>query len=72
MGQQRTLSELNQQVFQFLAEKFGVVDTIRFVNQFTNGSGDYTVDREALVGHLTLEEIKASIHKKRDEKDDGR
>jgi hypothetical protein len=39
----------------------GIVDTVRFLNQFTTGYGDYTEEREALFKDLTLEEILAAI-----------
>jgi hypothetical protein len=41
------------------------VDAIRFVNQFTTGHGDYTRQRDALFGHLTLDEILTAIKKRR-------
>ncbi len=39
----------------------GVVDTIRFINQFTTGYGDYTKEREKLFGDLSLKEIVSEI-----------
>ena len=41
----------------------GVVDTVRFLNQFTTGYGDYTEEREALFKDLTLDEILAAMKK---------
>ena len=48
-----------------LSEQIGVVDTFRFVNQFTTGHGDYTAERDAMFGHLTLDDIVSAIEKKR-------
>lgn len=44
---------------------FGIVNTVRFLNQFTAGYGNYTEEREHLFGHLTLDEILAEIKKDR-------
>ena len=41
----------------------GIVDTVRFLNQFTPGYGDYTKERECLFKDLTLEEILAAVKK---------
>ena len=61
----KPLSEVNHQAIRLLSEQIGVVDTIRFVNQFTTGHGNYTDERDALFGHLTLDEIISAIEKKR-------
>jgi hypothetical protein len=63
--QPKTLSEVNHQAIRLLAEQIGVVDTFRFVNQFTTGHGNYTEERDALFGHLTLDDIVSAIEKKR-------
>lgn len=61
----KPLSEVNHQAIQLLAEHLGVVDTFRFVNQFTTGHGDYTQEREKLFADLTLDDIVAAIEKRR-------
>ena len=61
----KPMSEVNHEAIRLLSEQIGVVDTFRFVNQFTTGHGNYTEERGALLGHLTLEEIVAAIEKKR-------
>jgi hypothetical protein len=40
-----------------LCREIGVADTLRFLSQFSVGTGNYTEERDALVGHLTLDEI---------------
>lgn len=62
---QRPLSEVNHQAIRLLAEHIGVVDTFRFVNQFTTGHGDYTEERRVLFDHLTLDDIVSAIEKNR-------
>jgi hypothetical protein len=37
------------------------VNTVRFLNQFTVGYGDYTAERDALFADLTLDEILATM-----------
>ncbi|HXH14055.1 MAG TPA: hypothetical protein VNP04_30355 [Alphaproteobacteria bacterium] len=39
------------------------MDTVRFLNQFTTGYGDYTQEREALFQDLTLDEILSAMKK---------
>ncbi len=38
-----------------------MVNTVRFLNQFTMGHGDYTAERDALFANLTLDEILAAM-----------
>jgi len=40
-----------------LKEKLGSVGAVYFIRQFSIGSGNYTVEREALHADLTFEEI---------------
>lgn len=61
----RPLEEVTQHAIQVLSREIGVSDTVRFLNQFINGSGDYTRDREALFQDLTLDDILAEIRRDR-------
>lgn len=63
--QLKPLSEVNHQAIRLLVEQIGVVNTFRFVNQFTTGHGNYTEERDALFGHLTLDDIVSAIEEKR-------
>jgi hypothetical protein len=65
MIQLRPLSEVNHQAIRLLSEQIGVVDTLRFVNQFTTGHGNYTEERDALFDNLPLEQIVSAIEAKR-------
>ena len=58
-------SEVNQKATHILFQQMGIVDTFRFFNQFTLGSGDYTKERGEWLDDLTLEEIVADIKKQR-------
>ncbi len=57
----KPLVEINQQAFQVLYRELGVVNAVRFLRQFTVGFGDYTKEREVLLGSKSLEEIVAEI-----------
>lgn len=58
-------SEVNQRAAHILFEQIGIVDTFKFFNQFTLGSGDYTKERENILKDLSLEEIVTDIKAKR-------
>ena len=55
--QTKPLSEITQQAIDLLFKEMGIINTMRFLNQFTTGYGDYTQEREALFKDLTLDEI---------------
>ena len=62
-GQAKPLSEITRNAIDLLSKEMGIVDTVRFLNQFTTGYGDYTKERDALFKNLTLDEILATIKK---------
>ncbi|MCP4167949.1 MAG: hypothetical protein GY759_18930 [Chloroflexi bacterium] len=53
----RPLVDITQEAIKVLFQKLGTVNTIRFLNQFTIGYGDYMEEREELFGHLTLDDM---------------
>lgn len=57
----KPLVDVTRQAIEILCRELGSADTMRFIGQFTNGSGDYTAEREKLFGQATLEEIIAGI-----------
>lgn len=61
--QAKTLSEITRHAIDLLSKEMGIVDTVRFLNQFTTGYGDYTEEREHLFKDLTLDEILATMKK---------
>jgi hypothetical protein len=61
--QAKPLSEITRNAIDLLSKEMGIVDTVRFLNQFTTGYGDYTKERDALFKDLTLDEILAAIKK---------
>jgi hypothetical protein len=62
--QVRTLSDVTRRAIEILTRELGSADTLRFVNQFTTGLGDYTAEREQLFGEETLEQILDAIKTK--------
>jgi len=57
----RSIAEISRRATNILYKEMGVVDTIRFLNQFSLGAGDYTKDREIWLKKLSLEEIISEI-----------
>ncbi|MBI5558667.1 MAG: hypothetical protein HY885_13625 [Deltaproteobacteria bacterium] len=57
----KPISEINRRATHILFEKMGAVDTIRFLNQFSIGQGDYTKEREKWLGHISLDDAITQI-----------
>ena len=63
----KPLAEITQEAIMVLSQNLGIVNTIRFINQFMTGYGNYTEEREELFGEKTLEELVSEIKQARDE-----
>lgn len=63
IAKRKTLAELSREAFRILCRELGPGDAIRYVNQFSLGSGDYTRDRHQWLGTPTVAEIAAGIEK---------
>jgi hypothetical protein len=61
--QARPLNEITQQAIELLTKELGRVDTVRFLNQFTTGYGNYTEERDALLMDRALDQILAAMKK---------
>jgi hypothetical protein len=61
----RPLAEITTQALKVLYKEIGIVNTVRFVNQYTTGYGDYTQEREQLFADMTLDSIVSEIKRKR-------
>ena len=55
------IAQITQQATQVLIRELGAVNTIRFLNQFRVGQGDYTIEREQLFADTSLEEILSNL-----------
>jgi hypothetical protein len=52
----RPISEISRRATHILFREMGIVETIRFLNQFSVGSGDYTKEREKWLGDISLDD----------------
>jgi len=57
----RPISEISRQATLILFKEMGVVETIRFLNQFSVGRGDYTNDRSKWLDKITMDDAIAQI-----------
>lgn len=58
------LNEITHQALHVLTKEVGVADTMRFLGQFSTGTGNYTEERAALFYHLSLDEVLSEIRAK--------
>jgi len=59
------LNEITRSAIHLLCQEMGVVNTARFINQFTIGYGNYTEERDELFGELTVDTIVTEIKRQR-------
>ena len=59
------ISEVTQRATNALIREIGVVDTIRFLNQFRAGTGNYTVDRDQLFKGMSVKDLISKIKAQR-------
>lgn len=50
------LTEITQEALRLLYRELGFVNTVRFLNQFTTGFGNYTEERSVLLENQTVDE----------------
>ena len=60
----RPLTDITHQALYVLTKEIGVADTMRFLGQFSTGTGNYTEKRAALFDHLSLDEVLSEIRAK--------
>ena len=65
IAEPRPLVEVTQEAIRLLYKELGVVNTVRFIGQFTTGYGNYTEEREELFAGKTLEELVDEIKQNR-------
>ncbi len=59
--QAMSLNEIRKNGIDALTGKLGTVGMIRFMQQDETGYGDYTKEREELLGNPTIEELAKNI-----------
>lgn len=58
----RPLAEITQEALRLLYRELGLVNTVRFLTQFTGGYGNYTEERRAATEDQSLDELLAEIY----------
>lgn len=61
----RPLTELTEQAIRLLYRELGVVDTVRFLQQFHTGLGDYTKERRETRPNESLDDLVGQIQNAR-------
>jgi len=57
----KPLTEITEDALRILFREMGVVNTVRFLNQFVSGLGDYTQERAENMRNETVEELAMAI-----------
>jgi hypothetical protein len=65
MIETRPLAEVTHLALKALYREIGIVNTVRFINQFTTGYGDYTQERDQLFSDMTLDDWVSEIKRRR-------
>ncbi len=56
-----TNNEINKEAFEVLFKELGVSKTIRFINQFSAGKGNYTEMKDEIFKGMTVDDIVSKI-----------
>lgn len=65
IAETKPLAEITQDAIRILFREIGVVNTVRFINQYTTGYGNYTEERRELFADQTLDELIDEIKQRR-------
>jgi hypothetical protein len=57
ISETQPLNQITQQAVELLSKEIGIANTIRFLGQFSTGSGNYTEERDVMFSDLTLDDI---------------
>lgn len=66
-AQPKSLNEITREAIELLSREMGVANTLRFLNQFTTGYGNYTEEREKLFADVALDDILTAVKQSRSE-----
>ena len=61
IAEPQPLTEITQEALRLLYRELGLVNTIRFLNLFTTGFGNYTEERRTWLENQTLDEVLADL-----------
>jgi len=59
-----TLDEIRTEGLAALRERLGKSGMIRFLQQFSDGAGDYAKERHGWVDSMSMDELRGSLQKK--------
>ena len=59
------IAEVTTAAISLLCREIGPVNTARFINHFSNGFGNYTEERDNLLGNPTVEDLVKEIEARR-------
>jgi hypothetical protein len=59
------IAEVTAAAITLLCREIGPVNTARFINHFSNGFGNYTEERDSLLGNPTVEDLVKEIESRR-------
>lgn len=62
MVKEMTAEQIRHHGLEALRRELGVVGMVRFMQQFTNGQGDYTLDRQEWQDQMSGEDVMAHIY----------
>jgi hypothetical protein len=65
MNQIMSMPEIRRAGIEALLERLGPDGTLRFLQQYNPGQGDYTAERHTWIDRTTVEEIERSIRLRR-------
>ena len=68
IAEARPLAKITQEAIRILFREIGVVNTVRFINQYTTGYGNYTKERRELFADQTLDDLVSQIKQRRERK----
>jgi len=68
LAQVQPLNEITTKAIHILSKEIGLENTIRFLNQFTTGYGNYTEERKKTFNKMSVSEIVTEIRKQKNNK----
>jgi hypothetical protein len=57
IAEPRPLAQITQEAVRILYKEIGIVNTVRFLGQFTTGYGNYTEERKELFADKTIDDL---------------
>jgi hypothetical protein len=61
IAETKPLAAISQEAIRLLYRELGIVNTVRFLRQFTAGFGNYTEERKALFGDKDMDKMVSEI-----------